>query len=104
MSFDVQEKEEGLVFTIHVQPRASKNKVVGPYGDALKVMLTAPPVDNAANKACCDFLAKVLKVKKTAVGIQSGQTGRNKRILIQCEQDNAVRKRLRETILRWMDG
>ena len=102
MPSDVQENSEGLVFTIRVQPRASANRVVGPYGDALKVMLTAPPVDNAANKACCEFLAKELSVTKSSVTLQAGQKGRNKRILVKCKADSAVRKRVRKTILGWM--
>ena len=58
--------------------------IVGLHGDALKIKLTAPPVDNAANKMCIALLAKALKLPKSAFKIISGQTSRTKRIFVQC--------------------
>lgn len=78
----ITEKPEGLVITIFVQPRASKNMIAGVHGDALKIKLTAPPVDNAANKLCVQYLAKCLKIPKSSVDIISGHTSRTKRLLI----------------------
>jgi len=77
---------DGLVFSIHIQPRASTNRVVGAYGDALKIRLTAPPVDGAANKMCIRFLAKILGVKRSQLEILSGHTGRHKRLLLKCAE------------------
>ncbi len=71
---------EGIVFTVTVQPRASKNAVMGRHGDTLKIKLTAPPVDGAANKACITFLAKQLGVAKSRLEIVSGHNGRVKRV------------------------
>jgi uncharacterized protein (TIGR00251 family) len=79
----IAEKRAGLTFKIAVQPRSSRNQVAGLKGDALKVRLTAPPVDGAANKACLQFLAKALGVPKSNLSIQSGERGRTKRILVQ---------------------
>jgi hypothetical protein len=73
---------EGLVLSVRVQPKASKNSIAGVYGETLKITLTAPPVDGAANKACIAFLAKKLGLAKSAIEILSGQASRNKRLLI----------------------
>lgn len=80
--FSLKEDNQGVSFKIKVQPRASKNEVVGVLGDALKVRLTAPPVDGEANDCCISFFAKLFKVPKKDVDIISGHTGRNKTILL----------------------
>ena len=90
MPFTIQEKSDGLIFKIRVQPRSSRNHVVGLYGDALKINLTAPPVDNAANKACGLFLAVV-----------SGHTGRNKQVMVYCQKDDNQRESIKKMILSW---
>ena len=76
---------DGLVLSVRVQPKASTNAVRGVHGDALKIALTAPPVEGAANKACIAFVAKKLGLSKSAVEIVSGRTSRNKRLLIKLE-------------------
>jgi uncharacterized protein len=63
---------------IRVQPRASRTEVAGPYGDAIRIRLAAPPVDGAANEALERFLAASLGVPRTAVVLVSGQAGRSK--------------------------
>ena len=78
----IHESPTGVTFAIKVQPRARKNAVVGTLGDALKVSLTAPPVDGKANQVCIDFFAKLLKVPHSSVTIAAGQTSRNKVIRI----------------------
>ncbi len=77
-----EDHKEGLVLNVRVQPKASRNQIAGPHGDAVKVMLTAPPVDGEANRQCIQFLAKVLKRPKSTLDIISGLTSRNKRVLI----------------------
>ena len=98
MGFVVQSHPSGLAFRVHVQPRSARNQVVGLHGDALKVKLTAPPVEGAANAACTAFLAEALGIAKSSVRILSGQTGRHKIILVACPPDRApaLRKRLEE--------
>ena len=81
----IKNHAEGLVLSVWVQPKASRNAIQGVHGEALKIALTAPPVDGAANKACIAFLAKKLGLAKSAVAIVSGQTSRSKRILIRLE-------------------
>lgn len=78
----IQNTEAGSTFAVKVHPRAKKNAITGEVGDALKVSLTAPPVDGKANDACIEFFAKVLKVPRSSVTIAAGQTSRNKVIRI----------------------
>ena len=84
--FDIKETATGISFKIYVQPKASKNAIVGLHDDSLKIRLTAPPVDGAANKLCVQYLAKVTGFPKSAIEIASGHTGRTKHILIQCAE------------------
>ncbi len=76
-----QNKEDTLVAVL-VQPRASKNALCGLQGDELKVRLTSPPVDGAANKMCCAFFARLLGCAKSSVSIERGHTSRHKQIRI----------------------
>jgi uncharacterized protein (TIGR00251 family) len=78
----IRKDQKGLRFKVRVQPRSAKNEIVGLYGDALKIRITAPPVGGAANTMCVDFLAKSLKVPKSHVEIVSGQSGRNKSVRV----------------------
>lgn len=74
--------EDGVILSIHVQPRASKNQICGLQGEALKIRLTSPPVDGAANKLCREFLADLFGVAKSYVEIISGESSRHKRVKI----------------------
>jgi hypothetical protein len=89
---------EGLSFRVHVQPGSSRNQVLGRHGDALKVKLTAPPVEGRANKACVEFLSDALGVPKSSLDIVAGQSSRLKHIRLRCSPHQAtlVRKRLEE--------
>lgn len=71
-----------LVLSVYVQPRASRNQVCGIQGEELKVRLTSPPVDGAANKLCREFFADLFEVAKSSVEIVSGETSRHKRLRI----------------------
>lgn len=72
------ETPEGVTFSVHVQPRASRNELCGIQGNALKVRLTSPPVEGEANKLCIEFMAKLLGVAKSRVRIVSGEKSRHK--------------------------
>jgi uncharacterized protein len=67
---------------IRIQPRASKNEIVQMENGELKIRLTAPPVDGAANEALVRFLSELLSIAKSRVEIISGLTGRDKVIRI----------------------
>ena len=79
---EVQEREGTVIFSVRVQPRASKDEIVGEMGGALKVRLRAAAVEDRANKALVEFLAQLLKTPKSAVRILSGDRSRTKRIEI----------------------
>jgi uncharacterized protein len=68
----------GCSFQVRVHPRAKKNAIAGELGDALKISLTAPPVEGKANDACIRFLADLLQVPRSSVTIAAGDTSRNK--------------------------
>lgn len=74
---------ESAVLAVRIQPRASKNEVVGTPEGGLRIRLTAPPVDNAANEALIGFLADKLSVSRSRVAIASGRTSREKRVRIE---------------------
>ena len=90
----IRENASGVTFSIKVQPRGKKNAITGEIGDALKISLTAPPVDGKANDACIDFFAKLLKVPRSSVTIATGHTSRNKVIRITGLTGQQVRERL----------
>jgi uncharacterized protein (TIGR00251 family) len=72
----------GVELSIFVQPRASRNQVVGLHSDELKIKLTAPPVEGAANRECRIFLAKLCNIPKSHVTLISGESSRHKRLLL----------------------
>ncbi len=90
----IRDGNAGVTFAVKVQPRAKKNAITGQVGDALKLSLTAPPIEGRANDACIEFLAKLLKVPRSSVTIASGQTGRNKVIRVAGMSAEELRKRL----------
>ena len=78
-------------FSVRVQPRASKTELAGIHGDALKIRLSAPPVDGAANDALVDFLAETFAVPRRNVRILSGESSRSKIVEIDGINERAVR-------------
>jgi uncharacterized protein (TIGR00251 family) len=82
-AYGIAAHERGVTIRIYVAPRSSASKVIGEHNGALKVALTAPPVEGAANKALVELLAKLLGVPKSAVTIVSGETSRNKTVRVE---------------------
>lgn len=87
----ITENADGVTFSVHVQPRASKNGICGIQGDAIKLRLTSPPVEGEANRLCTEYLAKLLKVPKSAVTIIAGDKSRHKTIRVSGATAQAVR-------------
>jgi len=79
---EAQERGGAVVFSVRVQPRASKDEIAGEMGGALKVRLRAPAVEDRANEALVEFRAEILKTSRSAVSILSGERSRVKRIEI----------------------
>lgn len=69
-----------VIFSVRVQPRASKDEIAGEMDGALKIRLRAPAVEDRANEALVEFLAQTLNTSKAAVRILSGERSRTKRI------------------------
>ena len=90
----LNETSSGTTFAIKLHPRAKKNAITGEVGDALKLALTAPPVDGKANEACIEFFANLLKVPRSSVTIAAGQTSRNKVIRVTGLTAQQIRERL----------
>jgi uncharacterized protein len=90
----LHETAAGVSFAVKVQPRARKNAITGDLGNALKLSITAPPVDGRANEACIEFFANLLKVPRSSVTIASGASSRNKVIRVAGISAEEVRKRL----------
>ena len=78
----IRRTAKGITFTVRVLPRASLPGLAGIQEGAVKVRITAPPVDSKANEACIQLLAQALGVKKTQVAILAGHTGRTKTIAV----------------------
>jgi hypothetical protein len=74
----VKDTTSGASFAVRVQPRAKRDAITGAVGDALKIAITAPPVEGKANEACIELLAEILKVPRSSITIAAGQTSRNK--------------------------
>jgi len=88
------ESPAGTTFAVKIHPRAKKTAITGEVGNALKLALTAPPVDRKANEACIDFFARLLKVPRSSVTIASGQSSRNKVIRVAGLSAEELRMRL----------
>lgn len=78
----IESTEKGLFIRVRLQPRSSKNAIDGVQNGALKIKLTAPPVEGEANRALIEFLSDALDVKKSALSIDSGLKSRDKRVRV----------------------
>jgi uncharacterized protein (TIGR00251 family) len=79
---EITERDGSVTFAVHVVPRASRDAIEGEHGGALKIRLTAPPVEDRANEALCRILAERLNVPIRAVRIVAGEKSRTKRVAI----------------------
>lgn len=88
----LQATADGVRITVRVQPRASRNELAGLHGDALKVRLTAPPVDGAANEALTKFLSATFGVPTRAITIVAGTSSRTKIVELAGITEDRVRR------------
>jgi uncharacterized protein (TIGR00251 family) len=84
----------GAIVVVRVQPRSSENALVGWSGDTVKVRVTAPPVEGAANTACLSVLSKLLDVPLTHMSLVKGEHSRNKVVRILGLTEDQVQDRL----------
>jgi uncharacterized protein (TIGR00251 family) len=92
---DFKERNGAAVFSVRVQPRASRDEVSGVLEGALKIRLRAPAVENRANEALREFLATLLKRPKSAVRILSGEHSRTKQVAV----DGVTRQQIEALLL-----
>lgn len=76
-------KHPDLLLQVYVQPGAKSTQWSGLYGDAVKIRLSAPPVDGKANLALCVFIAQTLNLPNRSVSVVRGLTSRNKCVVLQ---------------------
>ncbi|WP_456296277.1 DUF167 family protein YggU [Vibrio sp. AK197] len=82
MSSAVWQDGEDVILRLYIQPKASRDKIVGLHGEELKIAITAPPVDGKANAHLSKFLAKQFKVAKGLIEIEKGELGRHKQVRV----------------------
>lgn len=98
MGFTSVRKDGVVLIDIYVQPKSSRNMVVGLHDEAVKVAITAPPVDGKANKAVGVFLAAFFHLSKSSVQIHSGHQSRKKRFALSGLSEEEVQRRVLEAI------
>jgi uncharacterized protein len=81
--WQIRERETGLEVPLHVQVRARRDEIAGVHNGALKLRISAPPVDDAANRAIVAFFASLLAIPKSRLRIVSGQKSRDKVLRIE---------------------
>ncbi len=90
----LKEEDGAVIINVLVQPRASKNELVGIHGDCLKIKVTSPPVENQANKKICEYLSRLIGVSKRKIEVIKGQKMRVKKVRISDSTLDEVRKKL----------
>jgi uncharacterized protein (TIGR00251 family) len=94
----IHESAKGITFAVKAHPRARRNAVTGTVGDALKLAITAPPVEGKANQAVIEFFADLFAIPRSSVTIASGETSRNKVVRIAGVSKSAAEQRLAENL------
>ena len=77
-----QYQNADLLLALYIQPKASRDQIVGLHGDEIKLAITAPPVDGKANAHIQKLLATLFKVSKSQISLQKGELSRHKQVLI----------------------
>lgn len=80
---DLVTTNSGVILSVRTQPGSSKNRIIGEYGGRLKLAVTAAPEKGKANKAVIELLADTLRIHESSIHIISGESSRDKRVLIE---------------------
>ncbi|HKF23754.1 MAG TPA: DUF167 domain-containing protein [Candidatus Angelobacter sp.] len=94
----VKETSEGVTFNVKVHPRARKNAVTGVVGDALKLAVTAPPLEGRANQAVVEFFADLFEIPRASVTIASGVRGRMKVVRVTGVSKQVIEQKLAQNL------
>ena len=84
-----EKKQNEIIFTLRILPNSSKNEIIKADG-AIKVKITAPPVDVKANKALLEFLSKTFKIPKTSFSIVKGETSKDKTLSVKAADEEKL--------------
>ncbi|NTW51762.1 MAG: DUF167 domain-containing protein [Chlorobiaceae bacterium] len=90
----ISQKGDGVCISVRVQPRSSKSGISGMYGQSIRICLKSAPVEDAANKECCELLAKVLGVSRSSVSVMNGKSSRSKVLKVEGLTASVVEKAL----------
>lgn len=74
----IEQTPHGIRITVFAQPKASKNEVIGPHNGAVKIKITAPPIEGRANEAIIEFLSELFNIPKRSIQLYRGNSSRNK--------------------------
>lgn len=91
---EITEKDGAVTFRLRVQPRASRDEVAGEHNGAIKLRISAPPIDGKANEACRRLIAKLVGVSPSAVEIIAGESSKDKVIRVH----NVTAERIRQLL------
>ncbi len=94
----IEETPKGVFLRVRLQPRSSKNSVEGVRDGALRVKLTAPPVEGSANRALVEFLSELTGVRKSSFSIDSGLKSRDKRVRVEGVSAEELRRAFAEAL------
>lgn len=90
----IQSDPAGVALECHIQPGATRGRILGDYDGKLKIAVAAPPVDGKANQALIVFLSKSLDVAKSRIKLVRGESSRSKRLVISGLSQDALRQML----------
>ncbi|WP_318458154.1 DUF167 family protein YggU [Photobacterium leiognathi] len=79
----IHQNGDDLIVRLYIQPKASRDQIVGLHGDEIKIAITAPPVDGKANAHLVKYLSKQFKVAKGLIHVEKGLQGRHKQVRIE---------------------
>ena len=77
-----EQKGDDIIIRLHIQPRGSKDEITGIHGDALKIRVTSPPVDGAANSHIIELISKKLHIARSRIELVQGDRSRHKTIRV----------------------
>ncbi len=92
--FFSKEDDRGVTLKVRVQPGASRDEIIGVVEGALRIRLTSPPVEGAANKQCIRFLSKKLRIAQSRISILRGERSREKILRVTGLTSGEIRDRL----------
>ncbi|MBU0579563.1 MAG: YggU family protein [Candidatus Margulisbacteria bacterium] len=81
---------KGVLLSVRLQPKSSRNQIVGVYKDALKIKISAPPIKGQANEQVREFLAKIFNIAKSAVVLKQGEKSKDKVFLLKSISEEQV--------------